>query len=330
MQNPADFNPDSRVPADRGADRRRAGRDAPRPPARIPAQRRRRRAASICLLVAATGLIVADLTSDRSEAQQQPPVAAAATARVAATATRVATAPTGDPTATGDPVRPGDPADDPVRPGGPPSTGDAAMKGDPVGPGRSGTPGYPETGPGDFRYADGAGPTLGTAGVLRRFRIAVEAGIGQDPATFATAVDAILGHAGSWTASRRLRLQRVPRSAGAEFTIYLATPGTSERMCATGGLRTEKYTSCRLPGQVIVNVARWLGAVPDYGAPLRVYQAYAVNHEVGHQLGHGHESCPAAGSPAPVMQQQTYGLRGCAANAWPYLDGRRYTGPTIL
>jgi hypothetical protein len=188
---------------------------------------------------------------------------------------------------------------------------------------------YPATGSGEFGSAGGQGAVLGSAGRLRRFRVAVEDGMGQNAAAFAARVDTILRDPQGWTASRQLRLQRVPKGASAEFTIFLATPGTSGKMCAAGGLYTEGFTSCRLPGQLIINVARWLEAVPDYGAPLTEYQAYAINHEVGHQLGYGHEACPAPGQPAPVMQQQTLGLKGCRANAWPYLDGVRYTGPSI-
>ncbi|WP_213453087.1 DUF3152 domain-containing protein [Rhizomonospora bruguierae] len=186
----------------------------------------------------------------------------------------------------------------------------------------------PSKGANTFAYA-GQGRAFGSAGTLRKYRVAVENGSGVTPGAFAAAVDAILADPRGWTASGKLRLQRVAKSAAAEFTVYLATPATSERMCAVGGLHTDGFASCRLKGQVIINLARWLTAVPDYGAPLKDYQAYALNHEVGHQLGRGHEACKGPGDLAPVMQQQTYGLRGCLPNSWPYVDGKPYTGPAV-
>ncbi len=183
------------------------------------------------------------------------------------------------------------------------------------------------SGPGTFQTAAGTGPVAGQAGELHRYHVAVEDGIGIEPAAFATAVDAALDAPDGWTAGGTVRFQRVAPSAPAEFTVYLATPVTSERICAEGWLETDQYTNCRLgSGKVVINSARWLTAVPDYGAPVPVYREYAINHEVGHQLGHGHELCPGPGQPAPVMQQQTLGLHGCVANPWPYLDGRRYQG----
>ncbi|MEV6691728.1 DUF3152 domain-containing protein [Micromonospora sp. NPDC051196] len=189
--------------------------------------------------------------------------------------------------------------------------------------------GYPSAGAGRFLTAGEASPVHGLDGPVVRYRVAVEQGTGQDPAGFAAEVDAVLSDPRSWIGSGELRVQRVAEFDRADFTVYLATPLTSEAMCAEGGLSTEGYTSCRLPGQVIINLARWLEAVPDYGAPLEVYRAYVINHEVGHEFGQWHEECPGPGRPAPVMQQQTYGLAGCLANAWPYLDGHRYAGDLV-
>jgi hypothetical protein len=181
---------------------------------------------------------------------------------------------------------------------------------------------------GTFSYLAAYGRVLGSAGPIHRFHVGVEKPVAAGaPAAFAAEIDRTLGDRRSWIASGRFRLRRVPGAEHAEFTIYLASARTSERMCRTGGLETGAYTSCRLRGKVIVNDDRWEGAVRGYGAALATYRAYVINHEVGHQFGHGHEACPGKGRRAPVMMQQTYGLKGCVANAWPYPDGKRYSGP---
>ena len=40
------------------------------------------------------------------------------------------------------------------------------------------------------------------------------------------------------------------------------------------------------------------------------YRILAVNHEVGHALGHGHVGCQSTGGLAPVMMTQYFGLNG--------------------
>jgi Protein of unknown function (DUF3152) len=185
-----------------------------------------------------------------------------------------------------------------------------------------------QSGAGTFQFATGEGLVAGLSGPILRYAVGVEDGVGVTPIDFAAAVETILGDPRSWTAGGTVRLQRVAGTAAPDFTIYLATPVTSEAMCRQEWLETGQYTNCRLSdGRVVINSARWLTAVPNYGAPLATYQAYAINHEVGHQLGHGHELCPGPGRPAPAMQPQTQSLDGCVAYAWPYLDGARYEGP---
>ena len=187
----------------------------------------------------------------------------------------------------------------------------------------------PVRGAGTFAYASTTGPLAGSAGVLKRFRVAVENGSGQDVNALAELADQVFGDPRGWTASGQVRLQRVGGQAAADFTIFLATAETSTAMCAAGGLHTGGYASCRLPGKVIVNLTRWQQSVPDYGAPLADYRSYVLNHEVGHELGGGHEACPGRGRLAPVMQQQTFGLNGCLPNSWPFVDGQRYAGPKV-
>ncbi|MEU4556002.1 DUF3152 domain-containing protein [Micromonospora violae] len=186
---------------------------------------------------------------------------------------------------------------------------------------------YPATGGNRWSVAPGEStPARATSGRLLRYRVAVERDIrGLPAADIATAITTTLNDPRGWTAGGAWRLRRVGAGERTDFTIYLATPGTRDTLCQDV---PDAYTSCRNGARVVLNVARWVKGVPGYGASLETYREYMVNHEVGHKLGYGHERCPGRSRPAPVMQQQTLGLHGCTANAWPYPLGKtRYSGP---
>ncbi|NYD58106.1 hypothetical protein BKA08_002344 [Nocardioides marinisabuli] len=108
---------------------------------------------------------------------------------------------------------------------------------------------------------------------------------------------------------------------GGAFTLVLAEAATLPSfhpVCST------QY-SCRVGRYVVINQDRWRTATAPWnaaGGSLRDYRHMVVNHETGHWLGLGHGSCPGAGQPAPVMQQQSKGLGGCRFNPWP-LAGER-------
>lgn len=183
---------------------------------------------------------------------------------------------------------------------------------------------YPARGSGHFRTATALGAVAGRGGRLLRYRVAVEGGITHlDVERFGRDVGTILADPRGWTGGGQWRLQRVGPADRADFTVLLTTPVTRGRLCADP---TDRYTSCRNGDQVVINVARWVRGVPQF-PDLGRYRQYLVNHEVGHRLGRGHERCPRAGGPAPVMQQQTLGLHGCIPNPWPRLGGAPHSGP---
>ncbi|GAA0718708.1 hypothetical protein GCM10010199_22560 [Dactylosporangium roseum] len=185
----------------------------------------------------------------------------------------------------------------------------------------------PARGTGRFQLSATGGDRAGTAGRLVRYVVAAEEGSGVDPEVFAAAVHETLGDARSWIASGRWSFQRVPSGSPSELTVHLATPSTTDTMCARRGVRTRGEVSCRGGRDVIINLKRWLLGVAWYPR-LADYRDMVVNHEVGHFLGNGHVVCPRKGAPAPVMARQTFGLEGCVANPWPYPDGRTFvSGP---
>jgi len=169
----------------------------------------------------------------------------------------------------------------------------------------------PEAGSGEFEVA--AAPDLlpGSADVA--YTVEVERPLPFTPAEVAREVEATLRDPRSWGGRLGVTLRRVEARPG--LRILLATPATTDALCAP--LDTAGRVSCRNGPLVVLNAVRWASAVPWYADAVSSYRTYVVNHEVGHALGRPHQRCPGPGSPAPVMQQQTYGLQGCRRSVWP-------------
>jgi len=193
----------------------------------------------------------------------------------------------------------------------PTAEGEAAPAGPPV---VVESPPFVEQGSGNLSVVAGTSQVYGT-GPLRRFIVEVEDGINVDGAGFAAAVEATLSDPRGWGSGGEYSFQRVD-GGDYDFRVSLVSPLNVESFCP--GVGTGGYTSCRYGERAVINLARWETAVPDYAGDVATYRLYVVNHEVGHALGHGHESCPGQGELAPVMQQQTLGLDGCVKNPWPY------------
>ncbi|WP_395294054.1 DUF3152 domain-containing protein [Kitasatospora hibisci] len=179
-----------------------------------------------------------------------------------------------------------------------------------------------------FTSATGGSERFGTGAHLYRYKVRVEDGLPERPEQFAAEVDAVLGNVKlGWAAGGEVSFQRVAADP-VDFTVYLATPKSTDRICGQYGLDTGGWVNCGAGHQVVINVKRWTELSEFYVGRPELYHALAVNHEVGHILGNGHVDCPGQGAPAPVMQQQIKGLNGCVPNGWPYSEtGALLTGP---
>lgn len=227
------------------------------------------------------------------------------------------------------------------QPAAPPvANGDINLKSDTPGAGAQNTalpsdglpagPPYTMQGTGTFRVLPGHSAVIGT-GTLHRYTVEVENGIsGIDLTQFATMVQTVLSDKRSWAGHGGVALQRVD-SGHVDFHVTLTTAMTVRALC---GYDIPIETSCFLPAgsgtpvnRVVINDARWVRGDPAYVGDLNAYRVYMINHEDGHALGHEHAHECLADGLAPVMMQQTIGLKSavtgklCAANPWPYPPG---------
>lgn len=171
----------------------------------------------------------------------------------------------------------------------------------------------PDSAGGKLAVVPGSVAAPGKGKVLR-IRVEVERGLDVDTTKFAAFVMATLNDSRSWGHGGRYTFART--SGTADLRVVLASPNLSARMCRP--LNTGGTLSCANGTTAILTTYRWVRGTPDYGTDRSGYRRYLVNHEVGHTLGHHHEYCAGKGKRAPVMMQQTKGLKGCTKNSWPY------------
>ena len=114
-------------------------------------------------------------------------------------------------------------------------------------------------------------------------------------------------------------LRFVEVSSGQDLNIVLSDAANLEGYngyCSGSLSCTSGYN------EVIINDERWREGTAETagGLSIRDYQNMVVNHEVGHWLGHYNhtEACEVNGGVAPIMLQQSTGLRNCRSfNPWP-------------
>lgn len=176
----------------------------------------------------------------------------------------------------------------------------------------------PAAGSGELVVVPGEEAAPASGAPVTHVRVEVEQDLAVDGEAFAAFVMATLNDPRGWGADGSVTFART--AGDADVRVVLATPATVDALCAP--LTTRSLYSCGRDGHAVLNAERWWHATEEYvglvGEDVTGYRQYLVNHEVGHLLGRQHASCPAAGQPAPVMQQQTVRIAPCEPNAWPF------------
>ena len=153
---------------------------------------------------------------------------------------------------------------------------------------------------------------LPTAPVTRTvtYSVAVDGPIVSDVNEFAALAERVYSKPYGWRAAG-IEFVRVP--SGGDFTLVLANPRNVENYDPVCSF----LWSCTVGRNVVINDIRFAMGSPAWPGVLDEYRWMVINHETGHWLGLGHAYCSGPGQLAPIMQQQSIDMQGCAINSWP-------------
>ena len=171
-----------------------------------------------------------------------------------------------------------------------------------------------------WTIADPVAPSQPGAATVYRYVLRVEGGTSVDAAAAAAVIESVLNDDRGWRGTEGVSFEQVDDPAAADFTLSIATPTTTDALCAP--LETIGMWNCRNGTNVVLNSDRWTYGSPTFSS-VDAYHVYEINHEVGHFLGHEHEYCAGAGLTSPVMAQQSRTREGgCTENGWPTRDNQ--------
>lgn len=139
-----------------------------------------------------------------------------------------------------------------------------------------------------------------------RYTTTVDADVRYSQTQFDFEVDVYLHSPDGWE-SQGYTFERSNRP---DIEIHLSSPATTKRVGCS-----ESLSCAELGGKhMYLNAMRWTSGSKESRLSLSDYRQYMVSHEMGHILGHDHETCGGAGQPAPIMMQQTLGIGECSPN----------------
>ena len=142
------------------------------------------------------------------------------------------------------------------------------------------------------------------------YSVAVDGAVESDVNEFADTAGRIYASPRGW---RDAGIQFVRVASGGDFTLVLANP----RQVETYDPICSYLFSCTVGRYVVINDFRFAHGSIAWPGELDWYRSMVINHETGHWLGLGHQYCGGPGQLAPVMQQQSIDMQGCAINPWP-------------